>query len=95
MGAETAAAEVRETHISWVFLTADRAYKLLKPITTSFLDFGSSERRCAAAEREVELNRRVAPDVYLGLADLVENGDLVDRMIIMRRMPEASLGCRD
>ncbi len=88
MRAETAAAEVRETHISWVFLTADRAYKLLKPITTSFLDFGSSSRRCAAAERELELNRRVAPDVYLGLADLVENGELVDRMLIMRRMPE-------
>ncbi len=88
MVGEIAAAEVRETHISWVFLTADRAYKLLKPITTNFLDFGSSDLRCAAAQREVELNRRVAPDVYLGLGDLVENGELVDQLIIMRRMPE-------
>lgn len=79
---------VAETHISWVFFTDDRAYKLLKPITMPFLDYSIREHRIEAAKRELELNRRMAPDVYLGLADVVEHDQLVDRMIVMRRLPE-------
>lgn len=77
-----------ETHISTVFFSADRAYKLLKPIDTGFLDHRATEARLAAAQREVELNRRIAPDVYLGTADVVEDGEVVDRMIVMRRLPD-------
>lgn len=80
-------AEVRETHISHVFLVGARAYKLLKPVKTSFLDFSDRATRLVAAERELELNRRMAPDVYLGLGDIHEHGEVVDRMIVMRRMP--------
>ena len=60
------AAEVRETHIGVVFLLGDRAYKLKKAVTTGFLDFSTPQRRLAACRREVALNRRLAPDVYLG-----------------------------
>lgn len=79
---------VVETHISTVCLVGDRAYKLLKPIRTSFLDFSTTERRLAAATEELELNRRMAPDVYLGLADVIEHGNVTDRMIVMRRLPD-------
>ncbi len=78
---------VTETHVSWVFQAGDRAYKLLKPVTLPFLDHADAGRRIAAAQREFELNRRISPDVYLGLADVVEDGELVDRMIVMRRLP--------
>ncbi|MDH3755294.1 MAG: gluconate kinase, partial [Acidimicrobiia bacterium] len=77
-----------ETHISQLFFTADRAYKLLKPVKLSFLDYSDRDQRLAAARKEVELNRRLAPDVYLGLGDLHENGELTDHLIIMRRMPD-------
>ena len=66
----------------------DRAYKLLKPIRTSFLDFSTSPLRVEAADQEVELNRRMAPDVYVGTADVIEHGELVDRMIVMQRLPD-------
>ena len=83
-----AAATSCETHISQVFFTSDRAYKLLKPVRMSFLDLTERGSRLAAARRELELNQRIAPDVYLGLGDLHEHGELVDHLIIMRRMPE-------
>ncbi len=79
---------VAETHVSTVFFTGDRAYKLLKPITTSFLDFGTTELRLQAVDDELRLNRRMAPDVYLGTADVIESGDVVDRMLVMRRLPD-------
>ena len=59
-----------ETHISWVFLTGDYVYKIKKPVDFSFLDYSTLERRKDFCEREVALNRRLAPDVYLGVAPL-------------------------
>ena len=82
-----AAPAVAETHISLVFFTADRAFKLLKPVRTSFLDHTDPADRMRAIDRERRLNARLAPDVYLGTADIVENHDVVDRMLVMRRMP--------
>ncbi len=79
---------VVETHISTVFFVGDRAYKVLKPLRTSFLDFSTTERRLEAATTELELNRRMAPNVYLGHADVVEHGEVVDRMIVMQRLPD-------
>ena len=63
--------ELRETHISWVFLVGDRAYKLKKPVTLPFVDYGTVERRRAMCEEEVRLNRRLAPDIYLGTRAVV------------------------
>ncbi|MDH3706679.1 MAG: AAA family ATPase [Acidimicrobiia bacterium] len=79
--------EVLETHISTVFLARDRAYKLLKPLATAFLDHRSADARLEAIDRELEFNRRLAPDVYLGTADVTEHGQVVDRMLVMKRLP--------
>ena len=57
-----------QTHLSHVFLTATRVYKLRKAAVLPFVDFGSREERNRDCLREVELNRRLAPDVYLGVA---------------------------
>ncbi len=76
-----------ETHISTLFFTEDRVFKLLKRIANGFLDHTDSAVRCAAASREVELNARIAPDIYLGTADVVEHGEIADRMIVMHRLP--------
>ncbi|MCP3990281.1 MAG: AAA family ATPase [Actinomycetia bacterium] len=80
-------AAVAESHISTVFFTPDRAYKILKPLKTSFLDHSTSGQRLRSIDDELALNRRMAPDVYLGTADVVERGAVVDRMLVMRRMP--------
>ncbi len=61
---------VAETHSAYVFFVGDRAYKLKKAVDLGFLDFTTREAREAVCHREVELNRRLAPDVYLGVADV-------------------------
>ncbi len=77
-----------ETHISYVFLIGDRAYKLKKPIRTAFLDYSTQEARLWTCEREVELNRRLNPDVYLGVASVADvHGRPCDSLVVMRRMP--------
>ena len=82
-------ARLAETHISWLFLIGDRTYKLKKPVTLDFLDFSTREAREAACRREVELNRRLAPDVYLGVADVSgADGTPCDHLVVMRRMPD-------
>ena len=81
------ATAVIETHLSRVFLTPDRVYKLLKPVTTSFVDLAPTDDRLAAAAREYELNSRISPDVYLGTAEVEEGDELTDRFIVMRRLP--------
>ena len=64
--------ELRETHISWVFLAGAFAYKLKKPVNLGFIDLSTLERRAADCEAEVRLNRRLSPDMYLGVVDVVE-----------------------
>lgn len=76
-----------ETHIFLLFFAPDRVFKLLKPVTTGFLDHSTVERRLAAVTAEYELNRRIAPDVYLGTSDLHEHGEVTDRVLTMRRLP--------
>lgn len=63
--------EVVQTHISWVFLTRERVYKVRKGVDLGFLDFSTRAARNADCAREVALNRRLAADVYLGVAPLV------------------------
>jgi aminoglycoside phosphotransferase family enzyme/predicted kinase len=59
-----------ETHISWVVLTGLYAYKIKKPVKFSFVDFSTLEKRRWFCEEEVRLNRRLAPDVYLGIVPI-------------------------
>lgn len=83
------AAEVRETHSAVVVLIGTRAYKLKKAVDLGFLDFRSRAVRQAVCHREVELNSRLAPDVYLGVADVVgPDGGVCDHLVVMRRMPD-------
>ncbi|SEP89641.1 AAA family ATPase [Streptomyces radiopugnans] len=63
-------AEVRETHTAVLFFLGDRVYKLKKPVGLGFVDFTTLAARRRGCEREIELNRRFAPDVYLGLAEV-------------------------
>lgn len=78
-----------ETHSGVVFFVGDRAYKLKKPVDLGFLDFRAREARLNACRREVELNRRLAPDAYLGVADVSgPDGQLCDHLVVMRRMPD-------
>jgi uncharacterized protein len=81
---------VAETHSAYVFFVGDRAYKLKKPVDLGFLDFTSREAREAVCHREIELNQRLAPDVYLGVADVLgPDGAPCDHLVVMRRMPVA------
>jgi hypothetical protein len=95
------AVELRETHISWVFLAGDRAYKVKKPVKLSFVDYGTPERRRAMCEAEVRLNRRLAPEIYLGVRAVVTTGDglalaepgaagAVEHVVEMRRFDESA-----
>jgi aminoglycoside phosphotransferase family enzyme/predicted kinase len=59
-----------ETHISWLILTDDYVYKIKKPITLDFLDFGGLERRKFFCEEEVRLNQPWAPDIYLDVVPI-------------------------
>jgi aminoglycoside phosphotransferase family enzyme len=87
----------RETHMSWVFMVGDRVYKLKKPVRFPYLDFSTLERRAEACCAEVSLNRRLAPDVYLGVAPLTAasngyaiggGGPIIDWLVVMRRLDE-------
>ena len=77
-----------ETHSAVVFFLGDHAYKVKKPVDLGFLDFSTLEARRRACHRELELNRRLTPDVYLGVADVVDDqGEACEHMLVMRRMP--------
>jgi aminoglycoside phosphotransferase family enzyme/predicted kinase len=81
-------AEVRETHTAVVLFVGDRAYKVKKPLDMGFLDYTTVAARRAACEREVALNRRFAPDVYLGVGEIRSpDTDVPEPVVVMRRMP--------
>jgi uncharacterized protein len=92
--------ERRETHGSTVFLAGERAYKIKKPVRFDFLDYSTVERRSRMCEDEVALNRRLAPDIYLGVRSIVrsrngfelaapERRDALEYAVEMRRFDEA------
>lgn len=81
---DPAAVAVMETHISWVLLAGGFAYKLKKPVTLPFLDYGTLEKRRACCEAELRLNRRFAPGLYLEVVELVG-----EPAVKMRRFDEA------
>ncbi|MEU0005594.1 AAA family ATPase [Streptomyces sp. NPDC006314] len=78
-----------ETHTAVLFFAGDHVYKLKKPVDLGFLDYTTETARRAACEREVTLNRRFAPDVYLGLGELRSpDAQTPEPLVVMRRMPE-------
>jgi aminoglycoside phosphotransferase family enzyme/predicted kinase len=89
--------EIRQTHISVVSLAGPYAYKIKKPVDLGFLDFTTLERRRHFCQEEVRLNRRLAPDVYLGVVPLTESdgrlvvggdGEALEYAVKMRRLPD-------
>jgi aminoglycoside phosphotransferase family enzyme/predicted kinase len=77
-----------ETHISTIVFTGDLVHKRKKAVHFPFVDLSTPELREQICHREVDLNRRFSPDVYLGVEDIVdERGKVVDHAVVMRRMP--------
>lgn len=91
--------ELVETHVSWLFLTTGFVYKVKKAVDYGFLDFTTLERRRFYCGEEVRLNRRLSPDVYLGVAEISHRdggfalgaeGPVAEYAVKMRRLPQDS-----
>lgn len=102
-GADPASAQLIETHMSWVVVAGERVLKMKKAVRYPFLDFSTPQQRERNCREELRLNRRLAPQVYLGLlalqwhegrfALLPEDrlpapGVTIDWLVLMRRLPE-------
>jgi uncharacterized protein len=92
--------DLHETHISWVLLVGDLAYKLKKPVRLPFLDFSTIESRRHFCEEEVRLNRRLAPSLYLDVVPVCGTpeaprlngvGPVIDHAVRMRRFAPGAL----
>lgn len=85
-----------QTQMSFVFLTGTHAYKIKKPLDFGFADFTSLEKRRYFCHQEVELNRRLCPEIYLGVVEITEDsgkfriggaGRTVEYAVKMRQLP--------
>ncbi|MDB6086754.1 MAG: aminoglycoside phosphotransferase [Gammaproteobacteria bacterium] len=92
----------RETHISWVVLTGQYAYKIKKPVRLDFIDATLLATRRMLCEQEVSLNRRLAPDLYVGVVDITRSaaglaiggsGDAVEYAVKMQEFHESEELC--
>lgn len=92
----TSSVELLQTHVSYIFLTDLHAYKIKKPVDFGFLNFSTIDRRRFYCNEEVRLNRRLSPDIYLGVVELREtetgasffgNGTILDYAVKMKRLP--------
>ena len=88
---------MHETHVSWVFLAGDYAYKIKKPVKTGFLDYSTLELREHFCHEEIRLDRRYSDELYIGVvpiaivdghAKVEANGTPVEYAVKMRRFPE-------
>jgi aminoglycoside phosphotransferase family enzyme/predicted kinase len=94
-------AEVRaiQTHISWVFIASPFVFKVKKPVNLGFLDFSTLEKRHYFCQREIALNRRLAPEVYLDVLPIYKTtsgfsfnpgGEIAEYVVKMKELPH---GC--
>src|SRR5437899_12477014 len=90
--------EVRsiQTHISWVFVTTPFVFKVKKAVNLGFLDFSTLEKRRHFCQRELELNRRLCPSVYLDIVPIYKSasgfsfnpeGEIAEYSVKMRELP--------
>jgi aminoglycoside phosphotransferase family enzyme/predicted kinase len=95
-----AAVHVIQTHTAWVLLTGEYAYKIKKPVAFGFLDFSTLEKRRHWCEEETRLNRRFAPDIYLGVTEIRGtfqqphtggSGPVLEYAVHMRQFPNKQL----
>ena len=89
-----------DTHAASVFLSGNRAWKIKRAVRYPYLDFSTPEKRKAAIEAELRLNRRTAPDLYLAVRPITRSGDalsiggggeVLDWVLEMRRFPDGAL----
>jgi aminoglycoside phosphotransferase family enzyme/predicted kinase len=99
-GGDCTAVEVVETHISWVLLTGEHAYKVKKAVALEFLDFTALESRRRFCLEELRLNRRLAPDLYLDVVAITGSaqqpalggsGAPIEYAVRMREFPQSAL----
>ena len=100
-GPATGRVDIIETHVSLVFLSGDRAYKLKRAVKYPYLDFSTAQDRQRACEAELALNRRTAPTLYLEVRALARMPDgrigfaadrpAIDWVVVMRRFEQSSL----
>ena len=85
-----------QTHISWVFIASPFVFKVKKPVNLGFLDFSTLEKRHHFCQRELELNRRLSPDTYLGVMPIYKSGanfsfaaegEIAEYSLKMRELP--------
>lgn len=89
-----------QTQMSFVFLGGDLVYKVKKPVNLGYLDYTTLEKRHLFCQKEVELNRRLCPDAYLGVVAITRqegkvsldgDGELVEYAVKMRRLPQEAM----
>src|SRR5438046_4604 len=92
--------EVVQTHLSWVILTGPYAYKIKKPLNLGFQDFNTLEKREYYCDLEVLLNKRLAPQIYIGVLPITGStnfpslggkGDVIEYAIKMYQFPQNAL----
>src|SRR5512135_2453419 len=66
----TESVRLMQTHISYIFITDNFVYKVKKPVDLGFLNFSTVDRRRFYCGEEVRLNRRLCPDIYLGVVEV-------------------------
>jgi aminoglycoside phosphotransferase family enzyme len=88
--------ELIQTHISFVFLTKDYVYKVKKAVNFGFLDFSTLEKRRIFCEKELTLNRRLCPEIYLDVVPINKSnkiniegsGETIEYALKMKRLPQ-------
>jgi aminoglycoside phosphotransferase family enzyme/predicted kinase len=103
-GPQVSEVEEITTHISRVFLAGDRVYKMKRAVEFAYCDFSTLEKRRAACERELELNRRTAPELYLDVIPVLrvaeggfrlggpeDGGEVVEWLVLQRRFDQEAL----
>ncbi len=92
--------ELAQTQMSFVFLTGEYVYKVKKPVNLGYLDYTTLDKRRFYCLREVELNRRLCPDAYLGVVSITRDkagifmegrGEAIEYAVKMRRLPQAAM----
>jgi len=89
--------ELMQTQMSFIFLTGNYVYKVKKPVDLGYLDYTTLEKRHFYCQREVELNRRLCPNTYLGVVSITQEkggfsvggrGKVIEYAVKMRRLPQ-------
>jgi len=96
----TRGVELQQTQMSFVFMTDDYVYKVKKPVDLGYLDYTTLDKRRFYCQQELELNRRLCPDAYLGVVTVTRGGDgilvdgqgiIMEYAVKMRRLPQDAM----